>query len=124
MLGGPRTRCSVNRSYADQEETVRAMARTALWVIVCLIAAPWIGLASPASAEPLVPPTPAEMLYLDHLHQIMPGSGDPAASHGDGWFLEKGRYACSKKAQGYVGATAILLSPIITQIAYADLCPS
>ncbi|QLL08702.1 hypothetical protein [Mycobacterium vicinigordonae] len=98
------------------------MLKVAMTAVIVATAS-WLAPMPAAPADPLVPLTPEEVRYLDHLHQLLPGHGDPAVSHGDGWLLEKGWYACSKKAQGFVGAPTVLLSPIITQVAYADLCP-
>lgn len=77
-----------------------------------------------AQAEPLVPPTPAELQYLDHLRQVLPGSGDPAAFVSDGELLDKGRYVCyMRDANDLVGYEATLVSAIVSQLAFIYLCP-
>ena len=90
------------------------------------LVAGFAGLANAAAAhgDPLIPPTPAEIAYLDHLHKVFPGTGDPAAFHSDGWLLEKGRYACRQRDLNLVGYEATGLSPIVTQVAFIHLCPN
>jgi hypothetical protein len=77
-----------------------------------------------AQADPLVPPTPAEIKFLDDLHRAFPGTHDPAAFHSDGVLLDTGWLACEKRKVGLVGFQATGVSPIITQIAFIDLCPN
>jgi hypothetical protein len=74
-------------------------------------------------ADPLIPPTPAEIEYLEHLHHILPGTGDLEAFHSDGVLLDRGRLACYRRDQGFIGYRATYVSPVIAQVAFADLCP-
>jgi hypothetical protein len=76
-----------------------------------------------AQADPLIPLTPDENKYLEHLHQILPGTGDEAAFHNDGWLLDTGRHACEWRAFGNIGYDSTYVSPILAQVAFADLCP-
>lgn len=78
-----------------------------------------------AQADPLVPPTPAEVQYLDHLRRVLPGSRDPAAFNSDGELLDKGRYVCyMREANELVGYEATLVSAIVSQLAFIYLCPT
>lgn len=78
-----------------------------------------------AQAEPLIPPTPAEIQYLDHLRRVLPGSRDPAAFNSDGELLDKGRYVCyMRDANDLVGYEATLVSAIVSQLAFIYLCPA
>ncbi|MGV0794494.1 hypothetical protein [Mycolicibacterium sp. XJ1819] len=95
------------------------LATVLLGGLVCLTAAPV------AHAGPLVPPTPAELAYLDHLRRVLPGSGDPVAFTNDGELLDKGWYVCHmREANELVGYEATLVSAIVTQVAFIHLCPS
>jgi 23S rRNA A1618 N6-methylase RlmF len=76
-----------------------------------------------ALADPLTPLPPNEIDYLAHLHQLLPGTGDSAAFHSDGWLLDQGRHACEWRDIGEVGYGHTYVSPIVTQVAFADLCP-
>ena len=78
-----------------------------------------------AQAEPLIPPTPAEIQYLDHLRRVLPGSRDPAAFNSDGELLDKGRYVCyMRDVNDLVGYEATLVSAIVAQLAFVYLCPT
>lgn len=79
--------------------------------------------AQPAHADPLVPPTPAEIEYLNHAHLVFASSHDPVAFRNDGELLNLGRYACDKRAAGFVGTGATLVTPALTQLAFIYLCP-
>lgn len=79
---------------------------------------------SAARADPLIPPTPAEVQYLEQARRILPGSGDSVASNGDGDLLQRGRFACYQRdVIGLVGVNATFVSPILTQLAFIYLCP-
>lgn len=80
--------------------------------------------AQPARAEPLTPLTPAEVQYLEQTRRVLSVSHDPAAFRSDGELLAGGRYVCDRRAGGFVGAGANLLSPTITQVAFIYLCPN
>ncbi len=96
---------------------------TALAGIV-LAAAMCLGDLPLVQADPLTPPTPTEIAYLDHLHRVLPGSGDPAAFKSDGELLDKGRYVCyMRDANELVGYEATLVSAIVAQLAFIYLCP-
>lgn len=90
-----------------------------------LLAAPGSLVGAPgAQADPLTPPSPAEIAFLDHARRVFPGSGDPDAFNSDGELLDQGRYACMKRdLDGQVGWEATFVSPIITQLAFIYLCP-
>ncbi|MEH3136460.1 MAG: hypothetical protein PGN30_15850 [Mycolicibacterium neoaurum] len=77
----------------------------------------------PAKADPLVPPTPAEVAFLDHARKVFAASHDPTSFRSDGELLGYGRYVCDKRAAGYVGAPATLVTPAVTQLALIYLCP-
>ncbi len=77
----------------------------------------------PAHADPLVPPTPAEIDYLDHARLVFAANHDPVAFRSDGELLNLGRYACDKRAAGFVGTEATLVTPALTQLAFIYLCP-
>ena len=71
--------------------------------------------AIPAQADPL---TPAEVTYLRDVHNYAPDIGETDAQLlGDGW------YACHNRAIG-VSTTAMGVSPVVAQLALADLCPN
>lgn len=92
---------------------------------VPLIAALTVGVipAQTAHADPLTPPTPAEIKYLDHAHLVFAASHDPAAFRSDGELLSDGWYACDKRAAGFVGTESTLVTPALTQLAFIYLCP-
>lgn len=78
-----------------------------------------------AQAEPLSPPNPAEAEYLDYLHRILPGTGDPLAFNNDAELLAKGRYVCyMRDVNNLVGQQATLVSATVTQLAFIYLCPN
>lgn len=77
----------------------------------------------PAQADPLVPPTPAEIAFLDHARKVFAASHDPTSFRSDGELLSYGHYVCDKRAAGYVGTSATLVTPAITQLAFIYLCP-
>jgi hypothetical protein len=76
------------------------------------------------SADPLTPPTPAEVKYLNDLRRIFPGTRDSAEFRGDGELLELGWYVCRQRdSANVVGYGATGVSPLISQVAFIDLCP-
>lgn len=77
-----------------------------------------------AQAEPLTPPTQAEVQYLEQIRRVLTVSHDPVAFRSDGELLALGRYVCGRAANGFVGELATLQSPIVTQLALIHLCPS
>jgi hypothetical protein len=84
----------------------------------CLVCGPL------AHADPLTPPTPAEVQYLQEARRILPGSGDPIAFNSDGELLDRGRFACYERdVVGLVGVNGTFISPIVTQLAFIYLCP-
>lgn len=95
------------------------------WSWAALIAASAINVIAvqPAHADPLVPPTPAEIAYLNHAHQVFAVSHDPVAFRSDGELLDLGRFACDKRAAGFVGTESTLVTPALTQLAFIYLCP-
>lgn len=80
--------------------------------------------AASAHAEPLTPPTPGEMQYLDQARRVLTVSHDPEAFRSDGELLMGGRFACDKRAAGQVGYGATFVPPALTQLAFIYLCPS
>jgi hypothetical protein len=76
-----------------------------------------------AHAEPLTPPTPGETQYLQHARRVFAASQDPVAYRSDGELLVDGRYACAKRAAGFVGYEATFVDPALTQLAFIYLCP-
>lgn len=98
---------------------VVALAGVLLTGSVCLGGPP------AAQAEPLVPPSPAEIEYLNQLHRILPGTHDPLAFSNDAELLAKGRYVCyMRDANELVGYEATLVSATVTQLAFIYLCPN
>lgn len=94
---------------------------SAVW-LACPV---WLAGPPVASAQPLVPPGPAEAEYLDQLRRILPGTGDPVAFNNDAELLAKGRYVCyMRDANELVGYEATLVSATVTQLAFIYLCPS
>jgi hypothetical protein len=77
-----------------------------------------------AQAEPLIPPTPGEIQYLDQARRVLTVSHDPAAFRSDGELLVDGRFACDKRPTGHVGYVATFVPPALTQLAFIYLCPS
>lgn len=94
-----------------------------LWAV--LIAALTINMvaAQPAHADPLLPLTQAEIDYLSHARQVFAVSHNPVSFRSDGQLLSDGWYACDKRAAGFVGAEATLVTPALTQLAFIYLCP-
>jgi hypothetical protein len=80
--------------------------------------------AQSAQAEPLTPLTPGELQYLDQARRVLTVSHDPAAFRSDGELLVNGRYACDKRATGFVGSAATFMSPTLVQLAFIYLCPN
>jgi hypothetical protein len=76
-----------------------------------------------AHADPLTPLTPGEVQYLDQARQIYAVSQNPVAFRSDGELLTDGRYACDKRAAGFVGLKATFVDPVLTQLAFLYLCP-
>lgn len=94
---------------------------TAGWLLVgpaFLVSAPV------APADPLTPPTPAEMQFLDQARRLLPIAPDSmVAFNSDGELLDQGRQACFMRDNGRVGYEASMLPPVITQLALVYLCP-
>jgi hypothetical protein len=96
----------------------------------CLVAASLVALAvemagaRSAQAEPLTPPTPNEIQYLDQARRVLTLSHDPEAFRSDGDLLVQGRFACDKRPTREVGYGATLVPPALTQLAFVYLCPS
>lgn len=78
----------------------------------------------PAQAEPLTPLSPGEVQYLDQLRRVLSVSHDPAGFRGDGELLDAGRFACNRRAAGFVGSPVTYLSPAVVQLALIYLCPT
>jgi len=91
----------------------------ASWLAVAVVCAG----AQPAQAEPLTPLNPAELQYLDKLHQVFSISHDPLGFRSDGELLDRGRYVCTRRDLGSVGQAAIQQPPAISQLAFIYLCP-
>lgn len=79
--------------------------------------------AQTAHADPLTPPTPAEINYLNHARLVFAASHDPVAFRSDGELLSDGRYACDQRAAGFVGTESTYVTPALTQLAFIYLCP-
>ncbi|SUA13870.1 hypothetical protein [Mycolicibacterium aichiense] len=82
-----------------------------------------VSAAMPAHADPLVPPTPAEINFLDQARRVFAASHNPVSFRSDGELLSDGWYACDKRAAGFVGTEATLVTPALTQLAFIYLCP-
>jgi hypothetical protein len=83
-----------------------------------------VAYAESAQAEPLTPLTSGELQYLDQARRVFSISHDPVAFRSDGELLALGRYACDKRATGFVGDAATFVSPALTQLAFIYLCPN
>jgi len=79
--------------------------------------------AAPVQSEPLTPLTPAEVQYLEQLRRVFALNHDPAEFRSDGELLSYGRFSCDRRAAGYVGQGATLMTPAVTQLAFIYLCP-
>jgi hypothetical protein len=117
----------LGRPIGDVESAPRSLKRVRsnklstlkwLWTgLLVLIAVTIIG-APQALAEPL---TPGEVQYLAQIRRVFAANHDPVAFRSDGELLVDGRYACDRRANGYVGSD--LLTPAVTQLAFVYLCP-
>ncbi|MCX2712008.1 hypothetical protein [Mycolicibacterium sp. J2] len=96
--------------------------KRSLGVLIGALAVGMTGVQS-AHADPLVPPTPAEISFLDQARRVFAASHNPAAFRSDGQLLSDGWYACDKRAAGFVGTEATLVTPALTQLAFIYLCP-
>jgi hypothetical protein len=77
-----------------------------------------------ALADPLIPPTPGEIQFVEQARRILPGTGDPIAFNSNGELLGRGRQACLKRdSYNAIGQDVTYVSPIITQLAFVYLCP-
>ncbi|WP_293002371.1 hypothetical protein [Mycobacterium sp.] len=76
-----------------------------------------------AHADPLTPLTPNEIRYLDQARQVYSVAHNPTAFRSDGELLTDGRYACDKRAAGFEGVGATFIDPVLSQLAFIDLCP-
>ena len=79
--------------------------------------------AAPVQAEPLTPPTPGEVQYLEQLRRVFAISPEPAEFRSDGELLSYGRFACASRANGFVGQAATFMTPAVSQLAFLYLCP-
>jgi hypothetical protein len=77
-----------------------------------------------APAEPLTPLSPGEVEYLEQLRQVFSQYRDPTEFRSDGELLDLGRYVCEQRDIGIVGSGATMVTPAITQLAFAHLCPT
>lgn len=95
-------------------------------LILMLLAGPVLLAGRPvAQAEPLLPPNPGETEFLDYLHRVLPGTGDPLAFNNDAELLAKGRYVCyMRDTNNLVGQQATLVSATVAQLAFIYLCPN
>lgn len=109
----------------EREHRQEGASGRSIRLSVALVAALAIGVvgAQPAHADPLTPLTPAEIAYLDHAHLVFAASHDPVAFRSDGELLDLGRFACDKRAAGFVGTEATFVTPALTQLAFIYLCP-
>jgi hypothetical protein len=81
--------------------------------------------AHPAQADPLTPPTPAELQYLQQVRTVLTASHNDTAFRSDGELLVDGRYVCKQRAtHNLVGQEATLVPSAITQLASIYLCPN
>lgn len=94
-----------------------------LWCGLLVALAVNVAITQPAHADPLTPLTPGETQYLDKAREVFSVSYDPVAFRSDGELLTDGRYACDKRAAGYVGVEATFVDPALTQLAFIYLCP-
>ncbi len=83
-----------------------------------------IGLPAMAAADPLTPPPPNEIEYLNQLRRVFAAYQDPTEFRSDGELLELGRQVCFMRSKGIVGAGATLITPAINQLAPIYLCPN
>jgi hypothetical protein len=91
---------------------------------VLLAGSAFLANAPDALADPLAPPTPAELQYLEQLRQVLTASQDDLAANGDGDLLDRGRYACfMRDSNGMVGFMATQTPAAINQLAFIYLCP-
>ncbi|BBU21255.1 hypothetical protein PFJ02_11510 [Mycobacterium xenopi] len=108
-------------------ETRQETALTTLKMLTAglLLVGPALLACAPAvPADPLTPPTPAEMQFLDQARRLLPITPDSmVAFNSDGELLDQGRQACFMRDQGRVGYEASMLPPIVTQLALVYLCP-
>lgn len=74
-------------------------------------------------ADPLIPISPAENAYLEHVHRVVP-PGDPIAFHNDGWYLDQGWRVCHDRGIPLYGGEATFVSPILSKAAFTFLCPT
>lgn len=92
-----------------------ALALTALAVSV--------GASPLAYADPLTPLTPNEVEYLSQARQVFAVTQNEMEFRSDGELLVLGRYACDKRAQGFIGVNATTVDPVLNQLAFIHLCP-
>jgi hypothetical protein len=102
-----------------EERKVRSMTFLATWL---LVVGALVG-TCPARAEPLIPPNPAELQYLEQLHRVFSISRDPLAFRSDAELLDRGRLVCRRNESGTLGQPATLEPPAINQLALIFLCP-
>lgn len=95
----------------------RLAAKFSVALVASVIASP------PAQAEPLTALSPGETQYLAQARQVFAASQSNTAFRSDGELLANGRYACDKRAAGYVGVQATFVDPVLTQLAFIYLCP-
>lgn len=106
------------------EETALTTLKT-LTATLLLVGPAMVTSAPAVLADPLTPPTPAEMQFLDQARRILPKAPDSmVAFTNDGELLDQGREACFLRDIGQVGYETSVLSPVITQLALIYLCPN
>ena len=92
--------------------------------LLLVIGVPLAGAPGPVSADPMTPPSPAEIEYLGQLRQVFSAYRDPVEFRSDGELLNLGRFVCEQHSRGLVGYEATLVSPAIVQLALIHLCPT
>jgi hypothetical protein len=123
---------------ADEPVQKEIKVTTPKWMWAGLLAAVTMNIVGMPSAQaaPLTPLTPAEVQYLEKLREVLALKHDPIAFNSDGELLDDGWYVCFSRDHGlaaggspnaappaFVGQGVTLLSPAVTQVAFAVLCP-
>jgi hypothetical protein len=86
---------------------------------------PWLVDVAVARADPLVPPSTAEVQFLEQVRRLLPLAGDSRAFNNDAELLNQGRDACRlRKDLGLIGEPLTYVPPVVTQLAFIYLCPN
>jgi hypothetical protein len=103
-------------ALAQRKLTIR-LIRTAL--LAGALLAGGLSTVLPAQADPL---SPAEVAFLNDMHQARTGQSDPQLLQDDSGLLQYGWNACHQQANG-VNPGRAGISPVITMYAFRNLCP-